>query len=64
MNVKKLCRNLSLGFAIKARVCKVAGQEGTLGVTSTCPKSVKECEGMIFHTPIVIVGVSNGLLNL
>jgi hypothetical protein len=63
MHVQKLCRNLNLGLATKARVYKVASQKGTLGVTFTRPGSAKECEGMIPHTPIVGVGVSNGLLN-
>jgi hypothetical protein len=39
------CCNPSLGLATKARVCKVAGQEGSLGVTSCAPgmqKSVRE----------------------
>jgi hypothetical protein len=45
-----LCRNLSLGFAIKARACKGEGQEGSSGVTSHAPGSVRECEGMNFHT--------------
>ncbi len=35
------CRNLSLGLATKAKGCKVAGQEGDLGVTSHAPESVK-----------------------
>jgi hypothetical protein len=43
--------NPSLGFATKARACKVVDQEGSLGVTSHVPKSVKECEGMNPHIP-------------
>jgi hypothetical protein len=31
------CRNPSLGLATKARVCKGAGQEGSLGVTLILP---------------------------
>ncbi len=46
-----ICRNLSLGFATKARACKVAGQEGSPGVTSHALGSAKECEGMNPHTP-------------
>jgi len=34
-----------------AKACKVAGQEGSPGVTSHAPKSVGECEGMNPHTP-------------
>jgi hypothetical protein len=39
------CRNPSLGLVTKARACKVAGQEGTLGGTLHAPgvpKSVRE----------------------
>jgi hypothetical protein len=39
------CRNLNLGLATKARGCKVAGQEGDLGITSHAlenAKSVRE----------------------
>jgi hypothetical protein len=43
--------NPSIGLTTKARVCKVVGQEGSLGVTSSAPKSAKECEGMNSHTP-------------
>jgi hypothetical protein len=35
----------------KARVCKGAAQEGSLGVTSHAPGNVGECEGMNPHTP-------------
>jgi hypothetical protein len=35
------CRNPNLGFATKARGCKVASQEGDLGVTSHAPGSAK-----------------------
>ncbi len=55
------CCNLSLGLATKARVCKSAGQEGSMGVTFHVPGSAKECEGMNFHilkgTPTLGVGV-------
>jgi len=33
------------------RACKVAGQEGSPGVTPHAPKSVGKCEGMNLHTP-------------
>jgi len=46
-----LCHNLSLRFMTKARVCKVAGQEGSPGVTLHAPRSVRKCEGMNPHTP-------------
>jgi hypothetical protein len=50
-NIDVNCRNPSFGLATKARDCKVAGQEGSRGVTSHAPKSAKECEGMNPHTP-------------
>jgi hypothetical protein len=37
------CRKPSLGLAIKSRGCKVAGQEGSMGV--------QESEGIDPHTP-------------
>jgi hypothetical protein len=62
------CRNPNLGLTTKARACKVAGQEGSLGVTSHAPGSAKECEGMNPHTPkwtlILKIGIPNGLANL
>jgi hypothetical protein len=45
------CRNCSLGPTTKAKACKVAGQEGSSGVTSHVLGSAKECEGMNSHTP-------------
>ncbi len=45
------CRNPSLGLATKARVCKVADQEGSPGITFRALRSAKECEGMNLHTP-------------
>jgi hypothetical protein len=45
------CRNPSLGLAIKERVCKGAGHEGSSGITSHAPGNVGECEGMNLHTP-------------
>ncbi len=44
------CRNPSFGLATKAKVCKVAGQEGSLGITPHVPRSVRKCEGMNPHT--------------
>jgi len=44
------CRNPNLGFTTKAKACKVAGQEGSPGVTSHAPRSVGKCEGMNPHT--------------
>jgi hypothetical protein len=34
----------------KVRACKVAGQEGSPGVTLHAPRSVRKCEGMNLHT--------------
>ncbi len=45
------CRNPSLELTTKARACKSAGQEGSLGVTFHAPGNTKECEGMNLHTP-------------
>jgi hypothetical protein len=45
------CRNLSFGFATKARRCKVVGQEGSLRVMPHAPRSARECEGIDSHTP-------------
>jgi hypothetical protein len=44
------CCYPSLGLTTKAKVCKGASQEGSLGVRSHAPKSVGECEGMNLHT--------------
>jgi hypothetical protein len=44
-------RNPNVGLVTKARACKVAGQEGSMGVTLYAPKGAKECEGMNPHTP-------------
>jgi len=38
-------------WVTKARVCKVAGQEGSLGVTPHALGSVGNSEGMNLHTP-------------
>jgi hypothetical protein len=46
-----ICHNPSLGLTTKVRACKVAGQEGSPGVTFHVLESVKECEGMNPHTP-------------
>jgi hypothetical protein len=53
------CHNPNLGLVIKARACKVASQEGIMGITSHAHGSAKECEGMNPHTPkwIIILGV-------
>jgi hypothetical protein len=45
-----MCCNSSLGLATKVRVCKGAGQEGSMGITSHAPESVGESEGMNTHT--------------
>ncbi len=62
------CHNPNLGLMTKARACKVASQKGSSEVTSCVPESAKKCEGVNLHTPkwtpIVRVGVPNGLLNL
>jgi hypothetical protein len=42
---------LILGSEPKQGACNGAGQEGSLGITSRTPGSVKECEGMNPHTP-------------
>jgi len=49
------CHNPSFGFATKARACKVAGQEGSPGVTPHALKNVGKCEGM---NPHILKGVS------
>jgi len=46
-----MCHNPNLGLATKARVYKVVGQEGSLGVMSHALGSAKECEGIDPHTP-------------
>jgi len=45
------CCNPSLGLVTKVKVCKGAGQEGSLGVTFHVPRSVEKCEGMNLHPP-------------
>jgi hypothetical protein len=49
MKQHKMCCNPSLGLTTKARACKVANQEESLGVTPHAPKSVRKCEGMNPH---------------
>jgi hypothetical protein len=53
--------NPSLGFATKARACKGAGQEGSMGVTFHGLGNVGKCEGMNPRTlkwaPILGFGV-------
>jgi hypothetical protein len=60
------CHNPNLRLVTEARGCKVAGQEKDLRVTSHAPRNAKKV--MNPHTPkwtpIVGVGVSNGLPNL
>jgi len=48
---ERSCCNLSLGLVTKVRACKVAGQEGSPGVTLHAPGSVGKCEGMNPHIP-------------
>ncbi len=45
------CHNPSFRLATKAWACKGAGQEGSSGITSHAPGSVRECEGINPHTP-------------
>jgi len=45
------CRNPNLGLATKARACKVAGQEGSLGVMLHALRNARKCEGIDPHTP-------------
>jgi hypothetical protein len=51
ISLPNICRNLNLGLVTKARACKGASQEGSMGVTSHAPRSVGECEGMNLHIP-------------
>jgi hypothetical protein len=46
----------------KARGCKVAGQEGTPGVMSHAPGSVREFEGINPHTPKGTLTLGVGVL--
>jgi hypothetical protein len=61
ISLPNICCNLSLGLVTKARACKGASQDGSMGVTSHAPRSVGECEGMNLHipkwAPILGVGV-------
>jgi hypothetical protein len=45
------CRNPSFEFTTKARACKGASQEWSLGITFHAPGNVGECEGMNLHIP-------------
>ncbi len=45
------CCNTSLGLATKARACKVAGQERSLGVTSHVPRGAKSVREWILTLP-------------
>jgi len=49
--------NPNLGLVTKAKACKVAGQEGSPGVTLHALGNVRKCEGMNPHT-------SNGTFTL
>jgi hypothetical protein len=55
------CHNPNLGLATKVRACKVASQEGSLGVRLHAHGSARECEGINPHipkgTPTLGVGV-------
>jgi hypothetical protein len=66
-NGKWIVTTLALGSRPRQGGYKVAGQEGGPGVTSHALGSGKECERMNPHTPkwtpIVRIGVSNGLPN-
>ncbi len=61
----RLCHNLNFGITTKARACKGASQERSLGVKLHAPRSAKEHEGVNPHTPkwipILGVGIPNGL---
>jgi hypothetical protein len=45
-----MCHNLTLRLTTKAGACNGVGQEGSLGITTHAPGSVKESEGMNPHT--------------
>jgi hypothetical protein len=49
MMVKLQCRNPNLGLATKARACKGASQEGSMGITSHVPMSVGKCKKINPH---------------
>jgi hypothetical protein len=61
-DINLCCRNLSLGLATKARVGKVAGQEGSPRVAPHVPRSIRECEGMNLHTPKGVSTLGVGVL--
>jgi hypothetical protein len=46
-----MCRNPSLGLTTKAKACKSAKQEGSLGGTCYILGSAGECERINLHTP-------------
>jgi len=46
-----LCRNPSLGLVTKARGCKVASQEGSLGIMPHAHSSARKYEGIDPHAP-------------
>jgi len=45
------CHNSNLKLTTKAKACKGAGQEWSLGVTFHVPGNARECEGVNPHTP-------------
>jgi hypothetical protein len=51
LGVYKVCYNLNLGFATKAKACKGASEEGSPRVTSHVPGNVGKCGGMNLHIP-------------
>ncbi len=57
-----MCRNLSLGLVTKARGCKVAGQEGSMGVMLHALGNARKCEGIDPHTPKGIPTLGVGIL--
>jgi hypothetical protein len=56
------CHNPSLRLVTKATASKVAGQEGSLGVTPHALGNVRECEGMNPHTPKGVSTLGVGVL--
>jgi len=53
---------LALGSQPKQKVCKVAGQERSSGVTPHAPGTAKKCEGMNPHTPKATPTLGNGVM--
>jgi len=48
----------------KARGCKVAGQEGSLGGRPHAPRSVRQCEGIDPHTPKGLLNVQKSIIRV